>query len=90
MRHCKEIVPNVLFFISSRDIAEGVIYHRKQCLLYAGIGEWFFFGLRAQVEFFSEQLEHFDSMGIRDTIIGCDSFFALAVYQHRIILATIT
>ena len=39
MRHYKEIVPNVPFFTSSRDIAEGIIYHSKQCLLYAGLGE---------------------------------------------------
>lgn len=52
MRHCKEIVPNVLFFISSRDIAEGVIYHSKQCLLYAGIGSDFSLASGPKLNFF--------------------------------------
>lgn len=84
------MVPNVLFFISSRDIAESIIYHSKQCLLYAGLGEWFFFGLRAQVEFFLSNWNILILWASEILKLVVIPFFALGVYQHRILLATVT
>lgn len=49
--------------------------------------------LDSKLHFFSEPLEQFDPMIIEHIIIGCDIiilFFALALYQLRMLLATIT
>lgn len=71
LRHQGEIALNALF-IFCRNTAEGISHHVEQWLLHAGLGKEFFFGLRFQAEFFSEQLEQFDPMITEHITIGCD------------------